>query len=133
MIYIAGNGGLASEAEHFAAELTGKFAYDIYVPCMALTANSAQLTALTNDIGWENVYSHLIEVFGKEGDTFIGLTTSKAQNIINACEKARQMGLNVVQLDSDSLIGETGVQKQEYAINYLHKLAEEIKIARIQG
>ena len=56
MYLIAGNGGLAAEAEHFAAELTGKYHVDVYIPCIALTANSAQITALTNDIGWENVF-----------------------------------------------------------------------------
>ena len=132
MILICGNGGLAAEAEHFAAELTGQYHNDVYVPCISLTANSAQLTASTNDIGWENAFTHLVEVFGKKGDTFIGMTTSKAPNILKACERARQMGLDVVQLDSDSLIGKDTAEKQEYAIKYLHKLAREIKDGTIQ-
>jgi len=127
MILICGNGGLASSAEHFAAELTGKFAYDIYIPCISLTANSAQLTALTNDIGWENVFAHLVDVFGRKGDTFIGMTTSKAPNILKACVVASAKGMKVIQLDEDTLEGDTTAEKQEFALRFLHKLATHYK------
>lgn len=127
MYLIAGNGGLAAEASHFAAELTGKYHKDVYIPCIDLGSNEAQLTALTNDIGWENVYAHLVSVFGKEGDTFIGMTTSRAENILNACAVARLRGLDVILLDKDTLVGEDTAEKQEYAIKYLHQLARRIK------
>ena len=127
MILIAGNGGLAAEANHFAAELTGIYYINKFVPCISLCANEAQLTALTNDIGWGNVYSHLVSVFGKKGDTFIGLTTSDAVNIRNACEKARQLEMDVLYLNKDNLQGNDTAEKQEYCIKYLHKLAKEIK------
>ena len=131
MIFIAGNGGLAAESEHFAAELTGKYAYDVYIPCIALTANSAQLTALANDIGYENVFAHLLSVMGNEGDTFIGMTTSHSQNVLKAVEMAKQKKMNVILLDADTLLGETVEAKQEYAIKYLHKLARGMKLERI--
>lgn len=127
MILICGNGGLSTHAAHFAAELTGVFYKDVFVPCIDLGSNEAQLTALTNDIGWENVYSHLVSVFGKKGDTFIGLTTSDALNIRNACEKARQLEMNVLYLNKDNLIGNDTAEKQEYALHYLHELAKRIK------
>ena len=127
MYLICGNGGLASTANHFVAELTGIYYKKVYVPCISLSANEAQLTALTNDIGWENVYSHLVSVFGKKGDTFIGLTTSKAPNILKACEKARQMGLDVLELTCNELKGDSVEAKQEYALHYLHELAKRIK------
>ena len=127
---ICGNGGLAAEASHFAAELTGKYYKDIYIPCIDLGSNEAQLTALTNDIGWENVYAHLVEVFGGEGDVLIGMTTSKAKNILYACEVAQRNGLKVILLDRDTLEGNDTGEKQEYAVKYLHKLAREIKDER---
>ena len=131
-IYIAGNGGLASTAEHFAAELTGKYAYDIYIPCISLTANSAQLTALANDIGYENVFAHLLEVMGKHGDTFIGMTTSHAPNILKAVEVAKKKGMKVILLDADNLKGKDTAEKQEYALKYLHKLARKMKLEQLQ-
>ncbi len=124
---IACNGGLASTASHFAAELTGKFHKDVFIPCIDLGSNEAQLTALTNDIGWENTYAHLVKVFGARGDVFIGLTTSRAANILRACEVASEMGIDVILLDKDSLAGNDTAEKQEYALKYLHELARRIK------
>lgn len=128
---IAGNGGLAAEASHFAAELTGKYHKGVFVPCIDLGANEAQLTALTNDIGWENTYAHLVKVFGQKGDTFIGMTTSRAENILKACEVAREKGMEVILLDKESLLGNDTAEKQEYALKYLHELARRIKDGRI--
>lgn len=127
MYLIAGNGGLAAEASHFAAELTGKYHKDVYIPCIDLGANGAQLTALTNDIGWGNVYAHLVEVFGKKGDTFIGMTTSRAENILRACDAATGRGMEIILLDKDALRGSSTAEKQEYALRYLHELARQIK------
>jgi D-sedoheptulose 7-phosphate isomerase len=126
-ILIAGNGGLAAESEHFAAELTGEFAYKVYIPCIALCSNSSQLTALANDIGYDNVFSHLVRVLGNKGDVFIGMTTSKSMNILNACIAADSMGLNSVLLDGNVLAGKDTAEKQEFAIKHLHKLARMIK------
>jgi len=128
---IAGNGGLAAEASHFAAELTGQYHKDVYVECIALGTNYAEITALTNDMGWENVYAHLVRVFGKEGDVFIGMTTSRAENILRACEVAKEKGMEVILLDKDALRGRNVAEKQEYALRYLHQLAREIKDERI--
>ena len=118
---------MASLASHFAAELTGKYHKDRYIPCIDLGSNEAQLTALTNDFGWENVYAHLVRVFGKKGDVFVGMTTSRAENIIKACEVAREIDMRVILLDRDSLAGKDTAEKQEFALKYLHKLAREIK------
>ena len=82
MIFVAGNGGLCAEAEHFCAELMGKYAFDVYIPCITLTCPSSLITALANDIGYENVFAHQLEVLGNTGDTFIGLTTSHSKNIL---------------------------------------------------
>ena len=126
-ILICGNGGLCSEAEHFAAELMGKFAFDVYIPCISLTANTSLITALANDIGFENVFSHQVEVLGQEGDVFIGLTTSHSKNILKAVEVAIRKGMKVILLDGDTLKGNTTAEKQEFAINLLHKMAHDMK------
>ena len=131
-IYIAGNGGLASHSSHFAAELTGKYAYDVYISCVDLTSNNAQLTALANDIGYENVFAHLLQVMGKQGDTFIGMTTSHAPNILKAVDVAKKKGMKIILLDADNLKGKDTAEKQEYALKYLHKLARSMKLERIQ-
>ena len=128
---IAGNGGLCAEAAHFAAELTGKYHKDVFIPCIDLGANEAQLTALANDIGWEDTYAHLVKVFGERGDVFIGMTTSRANNILKACEVAKSIGMDVILLDRDALQGNDTAEKQEYALKFLHELARRIKDERI--
>ena len=133
MIFIAGNGGLAAESEHFAAELMGKYAFDIFIPCIALTTNSSLITALANDIGYENVFSHQIEVLGQKGDTFIGMTTTHSKNILKAVEVAKQKGMCIILLDGDRLLGEDVAEKQNYAIQLLHKMAFEMKKERYEG
>lgn len=127
MIYVAGNGGLASEAEHFAAELMGKYAYDVYIPCIALTTNSSLITAISNDMGYENVFSHQLEVLGQVGDTFIGLTTSHSRNILKAVEVAQRKGMEVILMDGDKLKGKDTAEKQEYFVKWLHHTAIEMK------
>jgi len=126
-ILIAGNGGLAAESEHFATELVGQFAFDVYAPCIALTTNSSLITALANDMGYENVFMHQVAVMGNKGDVFIGMTTSHSRNIIRACDWAEAKGLEVILLDGDVLVGEGTAEKQEYAIHLLHKLAYDLK------
>ncbi len=126
-ILIAGNGGLAAESEHFAAELVGQYAFPVYIPCVALTANSSLITALANDLGYENVFTHQIDVLGNKGDVFIGMTTSHSRNIMKACTIAWAKELEVILLDGDMLEGSGVAEKQEYAIRLLHKLAYDLK------
>ena len=134
IIFICGNGGLASHAEHFAAELMGKFGYDVYIPCLSLTCNSALITALANDLGFEYVFSHQLEVLAKKGDTLIVLTTSKLSkdnkhslNLYNAVQTAYNKKMKVILLDQDNLQGETTAEKQNWALAFLHNLALELK------
>ena len=133
MIYIAGNGGLAAESEHFAAELMGQYAFDVFIPCISLTGPSSLITALANDIGFENVFSHQLEVLGREGDTFIGMTTSHSKNILKAVEVAKSKGMKVLLLDGDFLTGDNTAEKQNYAVQYLHMLAFNLKKERCEG
>lgn len=96
-ILIAGNGGSLCDAAHFAEELTGNFRkYRKALPALAL-ADSAHLTCVANDFGFEKVFSRAVEAYGKAGDVFIGLTTSgNSPNIIQGFEEARKLGLKTI-------------------------------------
>ena len=138
-VLVCGNGGLCAEAEHFAAELMGKFAFDIKLPCLSLTCNTSLLTALANDYGYENIFSEQIKVLGDMGDVCITMTTSKSENIIRALWAAKNRGLATVILcgskytdfrDADYKVilkGSDTAEIQNEATKYLHKLAYEIK------
>ena len=94
-IYLCGNGGSAADAQHLAAEFTGRFFIDRKaLPAEALHCNSSYLTAVGNDYGYDYVYSRIIEGIGESGDVLIGLSTSgNSKNIINAFDSARKKGL----------------------------------------
>ena len=126
-VLIAGNGGLAAESEHFASELMGKYAFVAYYPCVALTTNSALITSISNDMGFENVFSHQIEILGQRGDVFIGMTTSASKNILKAIEAAKRKGMVTFLLDRSVLAGKDTAEVQNEAIKLLHTVAYEVK------
>ncbi|MDD3453394.1 MAG: D-sedoheptulose 7-phosphate isomerase [Bacilli bacterium] len=94
-ILIAGNGGSAADAQHFAAELVGRFCLERKgLPAIALTTDSSILTCMGNDYGYDFVFSRQIEALGKAGDIFIGISTSgNSKNIINATLEANKNGI----------------------------------------
>lgn len=85
-VYFCGNGGSAADAQHLAAEFSGRFYIDRKpLPSEALHCNTSFLTAVGNDYGYENVYSRLIQGIGREGDILIGISTSgNSENILKA-------------------------------------------------
>ena len=97
-VYWCGNGGSAADAQHLAAELTGRFYYDRPpLSSEALHANTSYLTAVANDYGYEQVFSRLLQGVGKRGDVLIGLSTSgNSANIANAFATAREVGIVTV-------------------------------------
>ena len=99
-IYFCGNGGSAADAQHLAAEFTGRFFIDRKaLPAEALHCNSSYLTAVANDYGYDNVYSRIIDGIGESGDVLIGLSTSgNSKNIINAFQSARKKNLVTIGL-----------------------------------
>lgn len=99
-ILIAGNGGSAADAQHFAAELVGRYGFDRpSLPALALTTDTSNLTAIGNDYGYEYVFSRQLEGMGQEGDLFIGISTSgNSQNILNAFASAKAKGITTVAL-----------------------------------
>lgn len=115
-ILIAGNGGSAADAQHFAAELVGRYGFDRpSLPSIALTTDTSALTAIGNDYGYEYIFSRQLEGLGVEGDLFIGISTSgNSQNVINAFSAAKERGITTV-----ALVGRDGGkmgQMADYAI-----------------
>ncbi len=97
-IYFCGNGGSAADAQHLAAEFSGRFYIDRKaLPAEALHCNSSYITAVANDYSYEVVYARLIEGIGRKGDVLIGLSTSgNSANIVKAFESAKAGGLITV-------------------------------------
>jgi D-sedoheptulose 7-phosphate isomerase len=99
-----GNGGSAADAQHLAAELSGRFYYD-RPPLFseALHVNTSYITAVANDYSYDIIYSRLVEAMGKKGDVLIGLSTSgNSGNVIKALEKANAMGITTVAFTGES-------------------------------
>ena len=126
-VLICGNGGLCAEAEHFQAELMGKYGRDIFIPCISLTGPSALITALANDIGYEWVFAHQVETFGQTGDVFIGMTTSASKNIVAAYHVADGKCLHSFIIDRRTIEGDTVGEIQNNIIKFLHQVALEAK------
>jgi len=99
-ILICGNGGSAADAQHFAAELVGRFERErASYPAIALTTDSSALTAIGNDYGFERVFSRQIEGLGQKGDMLIAISTSgNSPNIHEAVRKAASMGIRTIGL-----------------------------------
>lgn len=99
-VMVAGNGGSAADAQHFAAELIGRFKVNrVALPALALTTDTSILTAIANDFGYEQVFARQIEGIARPGDVFIGLTTSGASaNILAAFATCRKLGISTLAL-----------------------------------
>ncbi len=97
-ILIFGNGGSAADAQHFAAELEGRFEMDrAALPAVALTVNTSTLTAVSNDYGFESIFRRQIEALARPGDLTIAISTSgTSRNVVAAARKARELGCRVV-------------------------------------
>jgi D-sedoheptulose 7-phosphate isomerase len=97
-VFFCGNGGSAADAQHLAAEFSGKFYIDRDIlPAEALHCNTSYLTAISNDYSFDIVYARLIAGVGKEGDILIGLSTSgNSVNIVKAFETCRKKGIRTI-------------------------------------
>jgi len=116
-VYFCGNGGSAADAQHLAAEFSGRFYTDRKaLPAEALHCNTSYLTAVANDYGYDVVYSRMIEGIGKKGDVLIGLSTSgNSTNIIKAFEAAGEKKMVTI-----AFTGNTGGQMKsicDYLVN----------------
>lgn len=99
-VFACGNGGSAADAQHFSAELTGRYVTDrdSYAG-VALTVDTSALTAIANDYGYHRVFSRQLEGLGKPTDVLLGISTSgNSQNIIEAVSVAKEKGMKTVAL-----------------------------------
>jgi len=103
-VWFCGNGGSAADAQHLAAELSGRFRLDRKaLPAEALHVNTSYLTAVANDYGYDAVYSRLVEGYCRSGDILVGLSTSgNSPNIVNAFASARTRGIATIGLTGAS-------------------------------
>ena len=97
-VYFCGNGGSAADAQHLAAEFSGRFYTDRKaLPAEALHCNTSYLTAVANDYSYDVVYARLVEGIGNPGDVLVGLSTSgNSANIVKAFEAARSIGITTI-------------------------------------
>jgi D-sedoheptulose 7-phosphate isomerase len=99
-ILLCGNGGSAADAQHIAAELTGRYKTERRgLPGIALTTDTSALTAIGNDYGYDRVFDRQVEALAQKGDLLIGISTSgNSTNVINALKVAREMGCKTLGL-----------------------------------
>ena len=104
-LYLCGNGGSAADAQHLAAEFTGRFYTDREpLPAEALHTNTSFVTAVANDYSYDEIYERAVKAHGRKGDVLIGISTSgNSKNVIRAQEEAKKRGMIVI-----SFTGETG-------------------------
>lgn len=97
-VYFCGNGGSAADAQHLAAEFSGRFYIDRKaLPAEALHCNTSYLTAVANDYSYDLIYARLIDGIGQKGDVLVGLSTSgNSGNIVKAFELCRERGIITV-------------------------------------
>lgn len=112
-----GNGGSAADAQHLAAELSGRFYYDRPpLNSEAMHCNTSYLTAVANDYGYDLIYARMIDGACKPGDVLVGISTSgNSTNICNAFRKAKELGVITV-----AMTGETGGKMKEMADHLLN-------------
>ena len=111
-VLFCGNGGSAADAQHLAAELSGRFYFDRDpLPAEALHVNSSFITAVANDYSFDETYARMVRAVGKEGDVLVGLSTSgNSENVVRAFRTAVSMGMKTI-----GLTGETGGKIKEYS------------------
>ncbi len=114
-LYLCGNGGSAADAQHLAAEFTGRFYSDREpLPAEALHVNTSFLTAVGNDYSYDQIYERAVKAHGRKGDVLIGISTSgNSKNVLLAQQEAQRRGMIVV-----SFTGETGGKMKDNC-NYL--------------
>jgi D-sedoheptulose 7-phosphate isomerase len=143
-VLVFGNGGSAADAQHFAAELVGRFARERRGwPVIALTSDGSILTAVANDYGFDQVFARQVEALGQAGDVAFGISTSGASaNVNRALRQARTAGLVTVGLSGRdggemaalvdlhvNVPGANAAQVQEVHRTVLHVMCELIERA----
>jgi len=129
-IMACGNGGSAADAQHFAAELIGRFERERQeLAAIALTTDTSILTAVGNDYSYDEVFSKQVRGLGKKGDILLGISTSgNSKNVIKAIEAAKKMGIKIIALTGN----DGGKIAQLLDKDDIHLCAPSTRTARIQ-
>ncbi|NGY05245.1 phosphoheptose isomerase [Solimonas terrae] len=143
-VLACGNGGSAADAQHFAAELTGRYERERPgLPGIALSVDTSALTAIGNDYGFDRVFAKQVDALGRSGDWLLAISTSgNSTNVIKAIEAAQARGLHVIALTGKSggaiakllrttdielrAVSEVTARIQEVHILFLHCLCDAI-------
>jgi D-sedoheptulose 7-phosphate isomerase len=142
-VLLCGNGGSAADAQHFAAELVGRFMRERKpLPAIALTTNTSTLTALANDYGYENVFSRQVDAHLNNGDVLVCMTTSgNSKNLLKAMKTAKSLQAKTVTLngktggelvgmaDTDIVIPGSTPRIQEMHIMIIHIICDLVEAA----
>lgn len=125
-ILICGNGGSAADAQHFAAELTGRYKTErIALGAIALTTDTSALTAIANDYGYDVVFQRQVEALGNKNDLLIGISTSgNSKNVINAFEEAKKIGMQTIGFSGRN----GGLMSEKCDLNLLVKVDDTARI-----
>ena len=103
-VLLCGNGGSAADAQHIAAEFSGRFYFDrdpLFAE--ALHVNTSYLTAVANDYGYDEIYARAVKGMGREGDVLIGMSTSgNSKNVLNAFKMAQEKGMRTILFSGES-------------------------------
>ena len=126
-IFWCGNGGSASDSQHLAGELVGRFVGERKpLKSIALTADSAVMTCIVNDYGYEHIFSRQLEALGSKGDVLVGITTSgNSKNVLNTFKAAKKKGITTV-----GLLGKGGGKAKSLASESI--IVSSNSTARIQ-
>ena len=126
-IFWCGNGGSAAESSHLAVELIGRFKNNRRsLPSLSLNADTAAITCIANDFGYDDIFARQLEGLGKKGDVLVVLSTSgKSENILKVLQKAKGMGITSI-----ALLGKGG--GQAVALSDFAIVIESEETARIQ-
>lgn len=110
-ILLFGNGGSAGDAQHIAAELTGRYKKERRgLPAIALTTDTSALTAIGNDYGYDKVFSRQVEALARKGDMLIGISTSgNSENVLEAYKVGKEIGCKII-----GMSGKGGGKMNEY-------------------
>jgi len=129
-VMACGNGGSAADAQHFAAELIGRFERERQeLAAIALTTDTSILTAVGNDYSYDEIFSKQVRGLGKKGDILIGISTSgNSKNVVSAIEAAKKMGIQIIALTGNG----GGKITSLLGADDIHLCAPSTRTARIQ-
>jgi len=129
-VMACGNGGSAADAQHFSAELMGRFERERQeLAAIALTTDTSILTAVGNDYSYDEVFSKQVRGLGKKGDILIGISTSgNSKNVVRAIEAAKKMGIQIIALTGNG----GGKIATLLGVDDIHLCAPSTRTARIQ-